>query len=1497
MTQISKETFQNSPDPIQANENEPQKILKLLDVDVLHRGSISKIIDLLRKEPVLLESIKPDQKKNLDIDNALLSKIHLQVQGQIESLSGVDKFTGQQRQEVLLALGRYAYAYNKYHIKWARPDRTIDIPSPILSLVTKDHLQSEFNKDQYIKYHGLHGAMSINEDMIPDWENALSHLLLGPELVVSTKDKQATEWRNEFDVLIAKRGRAAKILQEVIEKSKSGEQVNQKIQDEIFRELAEYLNLLNQYHVKWKANYRYVELPEFLAEKVELNARQNTAVATSARIMDYQHHLTENDDRADRLSDTAKNLLIRMVGKNLRLKYCIIPCLDNGKPKKEDQAYISVIEGIGYEPTQENIKALKLIVAYISEHLKSIDDCVKNQGLADRGEVRLYQALEQSSFLPGVQDITDGLSKVIADKSTEFIKEGKIIKLTPGQVPDLSQIKTGFSVDSIPPALREQIESEILREVAQKEEFKDLSESELRNHLSKALEYLYGKERDIPLKNRKVNYGELEKVEQEIVEIMVRKVANDTTVSALRASLFIDADTDDQWQLQAIKAFEEMLDPNEGSLKNMDIANLYYLLRLSQESSSKPGPNLMLAMESLSLLRQDHRNKKTVINLESQLFNRVVSIFIDVAKDKGAESFTEAMKKINIPPEHQTTVRNVGETIRLKTADAIQEAIDRSLAEARNFPIFWIAGIITGTAAVGIPVGIKVRRVTYQLNAGRLHKFYTDSIESTDDLIKFRRAFKLSESITIEQIRSARIEAKNIYGEITDLQSRFYIFERSRLNKSGNALISSMETSEFERYGKQIRKQFSKSPENAARILSSFESDPAKLQEILVKSGYTAEQAKEGVRFLQSEALKIESAEDLMRKFDDLYQQLDDIENMPDPAARKTARDAFRKKVETYMAELGTFEKAEGSAGLRRDLSQRLLAKVAGDNIEMTDELWEAILKAHASDSLIEKTAVLKNACDKIGGLSDVQKTAVVRRFIRLGITGEIPSALRSSVNSIEQARLLLEYIEPDQVVQFLRELPKKLPSLHPSEFTDLIQKAKQCFAGTADVISDINRVERACKLALDSLEIGNISRAGARIAGKALLVFGVLLDGYFLNVTYQELEDAKKNGRKNQEEILRDKLFSQISEVGAATFGVPAAFAAGGPIGWALLGGLFVKGAASNYLYDYALANDTDNYQVFRSMKAQDLMAVMKGKMDWKVENMPDWFVKRLPEILTPVENGKGSIEYRRAAALYAYLYNNKAVSFTSEDEAYLRTICRDEKKIDEQRMLVLRDKIGQFYTDMQSFLERNKDILSKFSISERLEYAQSFAELKHLQRRAHELENLEIFESELEKLKAINPRLKSDLMLDTSAEADESMFAYLDAFNNDKLQSLYYPYLMQMVLEKNGESKRDQFILQVMDTVFLHDYADYLSDVSSASDSFAEYRRNKTFGEILYFEINKLFVSPKTLEEFVAFMQDLRAKLRKFMDEDKTLDPHRERPAFGRADLNWEREGRKRD
>ena len=98
-------------------------------------------------------------------------------------------------------------------------------------------------------------------------------------------------------------------------------------------------------------------------------------------------------------------------------------------------------------------------------------------------------------------------------------------------------------------------------------------------------------------------------------------------------------------------------------------------------------------------------------------------------------------------------------------------------------------------------------------------------------------------------------------------------------------------------------------------------------------------------------------------------------------------------------------------------------------------------------------------------------------------------------------------------------------------------------------------------------------------------------------------------------------------------------------------------------------------------------------------------------------------------------------------------------------------------------------------------------------------------------------------------------------------------------------------------MDKVFLHDYADYLSDVSSASDSFAEYRRNKTFGEILYFEINKLFVSPKTLEEFVAFMQDLRAKLRKFMDEDKTLDPHRERPAFGRADLNWEREGRKRD
>ncbi|MBU1911210.1 hypothetical protein KKG16_02265, partial [Patescibacteria group bacterium] len=1063
---------------------------------------------------------------------------------------------------------------------------------------------------------------------------------------------------------------------------------------------------------------------------------------------------------------------------------------------------------------------------------------------------------------------------------TEFIKDGKIIKLTPGQAPDLSDITIDFNIDSIPPALREQIDNEILMEVAQIKEFQNLSESELRSHLDRVLEYLYDKEHSVPLRNRKVNYDELGEIEKAIVEVMVRKVANDDTVSSLRSSLFIDADTSDNWQQKAIKAFEDLLDPEKGSLKNKDIASMYYLLRLSQESASKPGPNLMLAMKSLSLLRQNPDNRKVVINLESQLFNRVVSLFIDTATD--AEGLTEAMEKMKIPPEHQTTVSNVGETIRLKTADAVQEAIDRSMAEARNFPIFWIAGIIAGTAAVGVPVGVQIRRVTYQLNAGRLHRFYTDAISSTEDLTKFRRVFNLDNSITIEQIRSARIAAKDIYSEITDLQSRFAILERGRLNKRGKSLLSSMKKSEFERYGKQIRKQFPKSPEKVARILSSFEADPAKLQEILLKSGYSAEQVQQGIGPLLVEALKSDRATELMKQFDDLYTELDEIEKIPEAAKRRAARDAFRQKVEKYMGELDGFKKVGDTGMLRRQISQKLLSRLTGNTIEISDDLWEVIEKAHKMDSIPEKVSALKKALSQVDGLDEAQRTSAMRRFVRLGITGEAPSAvLRMPVKTIEQARLMFDLLDPDQVVRFLRELPRKLPSFRPEAFTELIGRAKEAFTSTPSVAADITRLERASGLATDSLKLGKVYKGG-KLVGRSLLVFGILLEGYFMNITYQEIKQADKQGNENEKRILRSKLYTQGADAGVGVVGVPVAFAFSGPAGWLALGGLVTKNYTSDYLYDYAIDANRVELQQFRQKQPSELVAIMEGERDWLVEN-------------------QASKEYRRDTALHAYIYNNRIVDFTSEDEAYLQHTCNDSEEFDKQRMIIFEDKIGHFYNDMLSFLQENKEQLSKYPFSEQLELAQSFAELRHLRRRAKQLENPEILESELQNLRGANPYLGTDLSLGPPARASNEVISYLEAHQQNKLQALYYPYLMQMTLEKRDkQSKRDRvnFVVKLSETLLQHDEAEYLSDVAGESDNWPEHRRIDTFVKIMDYEVNQMFKRPMSFDQFVTKIQKLKNELREFMQDGKTLDPNEQRSSyFGEYKLDWRKKGKNRD
>ncbi|MBU2259160.1 hypothetical protein KKC44_00995, partial [Patescibacteria group bacterium] len=521
---------------------------------------------------------------------------------------------------------------------------------------------------------------------------------------------------------------------------------------------------------------------------------------------------------------------------------------------------------------------------------------------------------------------------------------------------------------------------EILRAIASNKKYKHLSETELRGHLEIVLEYLYTTEPDIPLKDRKVNYGELEQVEKDIIELMLQGVSCDSTVATLRSSLLIDEDTDDKWQQRAIKAFKDMLDPDEGSLKNKDIANLYYLLRLSQQSENKPGPNLVLALKSLSLLRQKHENGKIVINLEAQLLNRIIAIFIDTAAD--AEGLVKALDKIKIPPEHQRTIKDVGETIRLKTADAVQEAIDRSLAQAANNPLLVLAGVITWGGPTAVALGLVGRGVTYKLNAGRLHKFYTYPIEGAEDLSKFRKIFKLDDSISISQIKNARIEAETIYDSITKLQTRFDILERGRLNKRGNALLSSMKKAEFERYGKRIRKLFPKSPNSAANVLMNFEPDPVKLRSVLLKSGYTAEQAKAGVKPIYLETLAERSAS--------LARRVEEIEALPGKDRAARWKSFIDEEVRPFQRSLTEFGAEYGSEEARRMAAGR----VQGIELGEGDDIWRLIQEAHSLDDVPEK--FLKLLGEDFNTLSEAAKTQRIqaaKRLMRLGIVGDAPTA------------------------------------------------------------------------------------------------------------------------------------------------------------------------------------------------------------------------------------------------------------------------------------------------------------------------------------------------------------------------------------------------------------------------------------------------------------------------------------------------------------------------
>jgi|GEM_PF-6216570 len=429
------------------------------------------------------------------------------------------------------------------------------------------------------------------------------------------------------------------------------------------------------------------------------------------------------------------------------------------------------------------------------------------------------------------------------------------------------------------------------------------------------------------------------------------------------------------------------------------------------------------------------------------------------------------------------------------------------------------------------------------------------------------------------------------------------------------------------------------------------------------------------------------------------------------------------EKVHTFMQKLEAIEKIDPSA-------RRMLGEKVWDS-PLTDDQWKMLEKAHAEPNLRKKMQILENLEGDAKALSITERRAVRTRaskFLRVGIAGEVPTTvITGPIRSVEQFKALLSRLTPDEIVESLRTLPRVASELDPNEYARLLRDSsvREHVKGSK-ALAALDDLERASEQSLKALRKSGLAHAGGRMAGRALMLFGVYMEYVYVRESYKDLQEAIKSGDKAREEVMRSRLFSNsvsaVSSVGVG--GLMTIGVVGGPVGLGVVAAIMTSNASSEYLYSYALDLNEITPTAYRGKSTAELVSILRGRQDWLLD-------------------GSAQRELRYETALDAYVLKKAQqgmITFDDLDDAYLREVVAydphfevdpySEGSLAPLRPRILDTKIIYWTHDMrdymrQHFPDKNAD---GGEWSRALEDASLHAERKHIERRAEQLEQPEI-------------------------------------------------------------------------------------------------------------------------------------------------------------------------
>lgn len=911
------------------------------------------------------------------------------------------------------------------------------------------------------------------------------------------------------------------------------------------------------------------------------------------------------------------------------------------------------------------------------------------------------------------------------------------------------------------------------------------------------------------------------------------------TIQALKKALFISPSPGMfSWQEQRIaKEIENIIMNDQISMS--EAFQIYYFTHVSKAGQ------LPLAMRTLDMMSDDSKySRKVSIQAKHRLFRQYANFTADAAVKTDVLS---ALKKFDISPEEGEEIHNVALTLKERGYDEIYFVIYNVLENIWQFPeIYFAKAAWAGAVTVPIAAGIEVRR-RISIAVERFERL----ANMTESNLKTK--FGHDEHL-FKKAQACRKQAIEIYNRYSRNKIRYprrsepaapwhSLKERIDRRRTGTMLADfykDLESKNLTDFLKILQRE-----EPNIRVLidiaEEFGEELPVIRKALQEIGFKPQEIAEAVKTRGIEKFTTQ-AQDIMDKI----KQMEDIVN--EPAKRSRALALIEESADTFRDEFNAF--ATEFPDARRTIAKSL----ADPSMEISEALFEALEKSHVQKRLADKVKIFWEAPIS----SEERKLA--GRFIRLGLAGEsevlklprtldeLRAAVKGATQSDEALALIRRFahadgIDPDAYRAFLRESD--------------VQKT----IGASEAV----KMEKAAACAAKNLRSAKLWKIGGVVAGAA---FGVLIDGILMHMTAKEIEEASKKGDNAQAELLRSKWWSQGGEAafGAGTGGLAMAGVLAGPPGWVALGGLVAKSVSSEYLYSHAEdLNHTELKELLKKSE-EELIGLLRGKGDWMV----DTTITR---------------ERRYEIALDAYILKTHTPLFTALDERYMHEVVAelpvwsernpyDPRVIEEMQRIILEEKMTKWRIAVREFLKETGGLESPSP--RRIELAFAYANLKYLERRAHDLGDPRILHDALYPLKIHFPPegIASVEPFDLLDDVKEHRAANI--LDQQKAEGLYYQLVTLRSLVDDGEIEKEnalkQFLKEYATTFLLHDGNLFMSQSGESRKAQRPYQQ--TLNHILTEEGGPLFDAAENPEEFAQRALALREKIRTFLALGKPLE-----------------------